>query len=85
MAMQRTTLSPRCCCGSLAPRTDHVSLKVLAYRDLEHELLAIVLRLESVQDRRQLLRVELDCGYRVSDYTASARRVLLFFSQCCGD
>lgn len=32
------------------------------YRDLEHKLLAVVFRLEGVQDRRQLGGVELDCG-----------------------
>jgi len=33
----------------------------LAYRDLKHELLAIVLGLKGVENGRELLGVELDC------------------------
>lgn len=40
--------------------------KVLAYRDLEHKLLAIVVRLEGVQDRGQLVGIELHCFNCVS-------------------
>lgn len=66
MAMQRTTFSPRCCCGGVvsAGAAEGGKLWELsgAYGDLQHQLVALVIGLQGVQNGRELGRVELDCS-----------------------
>jgi hypothetical protein len=38
-----------------------VVICVATYRDLQHEPLAIVIGLEGVEDRRELVGIEFDC------------------------
>lgn len=72
IAMQRTTFSPKCCCHPVSIDSDLavVSRWVLeikkTYRDLEDELLVVVLELEGVQNRGQLGGVEFHCAEEVS-------------------
>lgn len=48
--------------------------KGLAYRDLEHELLAIVVGLKGVENGRELVGVELDCRRRQLCATRGSRQ-----------
>lgn len=62
MAIHLTTFSPRCCCRSVSTLTCSGYVpQGIAYRDLEHELLAIVVGLKGVENGGELLGVELDC------------------------
>lgn len=62
-------------------------MRVLAYRDLEDELVATILGLEGIENGRQLIRVELDCINCVSDRCTrcTAGAVLLWWLVWLGD
>lgn len=60
MAMQRTTFSPRCCCVTLVKKPIGTAFAGDTYRDLEGELLAVVVGMQSIENGWELGRVELD-------------------------
>lgn len=61
MAIVLTTFSPRCCCYACQPFAHLLSSSALTYRDLKNELLATIVRLESVKNRGELVGIEFDC------------------------
>lgn len=62
--MQRTTFSPKCCCRQFSWCSSALRSSAragrLAYRDLEDQLLATVLRGQGIENRGELLALELD-------------------------
>lgn len=57
----------------------------MAYRDLKHELLAVVCGLEGVEDRGQLVSEELDCREKVSILSVGDSQSSTLVRKVCTD
>ena len=66
MAMHLTTFSPKCCC-TVSVTLLHMSASWHPYSDFEDQLLVTVLGCDGVENGRELIGVELDLQFAVSD------------------